>query len=85
MPTISMFYGILIRMYGADHNPPHIHAIYGDNECAFSFDGEIIKGTFPQKQTRLVQAWTELHKEELIANWKLATEGEQLFKIDPLK
>ncbi|MGN0594829.1 MAG: DUF4160 domain-containing protein [Hominimerdicola sp.] len=85
MPTISMFYGILIRMYYDDHNPPHIHALYGDYVACYDFDGEVIEGTLPKKQTKLVQAWIEIHKEELIANWKLARDGEQIFKIEPLK
>ena len=73
MPTISMFYGILIKMYYEDHNPPHIHAIYGDNQACYTFDGEILEGSFPKKQNRLVQAWIEIHKDDLQANWKLAS------------
>jgi hypothetical protein len=85
MPTISMFYGILIRMYYDDHNPPHIHALYGDEAACYDFEGNIINGALSKKQNKLVQAWIELHKEELIANWKLAQDGEQVFKIEPLK
>lgn len=85
MPTISMFYGILIRMFNDEHSPPHFHAQYGEHQALFGFDGEILEGTFPKKQTRLVQAWTELHCEELQANWQLIEAGEQLFKIEPLK
>lgn len=85
MPTISMFYGILIRMYGDDHNPPHIHVYYGDDAACFTLDGELLEGSIPRKQLRLVIAWIEIHKEELAANWKLALEGEPLFKIEPLR
>ena len=85
MPTISMFYGILIRMYYEDHNPPHIHAIYGDNQACYTFEGVAFKGELPKKQDKLVQAWIEIHKDDLLANWKLASEGEQIFKIEPLK
>lgn len=85
MPTISMFFGILIRMYYEDHNPPHIHALYGDDQACYTFDGEILEGSLPKKQHKLVQAWIEIHKEELQANWKLASDGEQVFKIDPLR
>lgn len=85
MPTISMFYGILIRMYYDDHNPPHIHALYGDDEACYDFNGQVIDGKLPNKQERLVLAWIEIHKEELEANWKLARDGEQIFKIEPLK
>ncbi len=85
MPTISMFYGILIRMYYDDHNPPHIHAIYGEAKACYNFDGEVIEGALPKKQHRLVAAWIEIHKEELNADWLLARDGELMFKIEPLK
>lgn len=85
MPTISMFYGILIRMYYDDHNPPHIHALYGDDEACYDFNGQVIDGKLPNKQDKLVVAWIEIHKDELEANWKLARDGEQIFKIEPLK
>lgn len=85
MPTISMFYGILIRMFYEDHQPPHIHAIYGDEEACYNLEGELIKGKLPSKQHKLVVAWIAIHQEDLQANWKLASIGEQIFKIEPLK
>lgn len=85
MPTISMFYGILIRMYYDDHTPPHLHAIYGEETASYDFNGELLNGALPNKQHKLVVAWIEIHKEELQANWKLAQDGEQFFKIEPLK
>ena len=85
MPTISMFYGILIRMYYDDHTPPHLHAIYGEEKASYDFNGELINGKLSNKQHKLVVAWIEIHKEELQANWKLAQDGEQFFKIEPLK
>lgn len=85
MPTISMFYGILIRMYYDDHNPPHIHAIYGEDRACYNFDGEVIEGSLPKRQHRLVAAWIEIHKDELNADWQLAHDGELMFKIEPLK
>ncbi|GMT47606.1 MAG: hypothetical protein IEMM0007_1172 [bacterium] len=88
MPTISMFYGIIIRIYCApgEHNPPHFHAYYQDYKAIFDIlKCELIDGNLPKKQTRLVLAWSELHKDELIANWKLASKGELPFKIEPLK
>ncbi|MDL1971366.1 MAG: DUF4160 domain-containing protein [Candidatus Desulfofervidaceae bacterium] len=88
MLTISMFFGIIIRMYCApsEHEPPHIHAYYQDYKAAIHIEtGELIAGELPRKQLRLVQAWIEIHKEELMANWKLAQKGETPFKIDPLK
>lgn len=85
MPTISMFYGILIRMYYDDHQPPHFHAVYGKNKAVYAFDGSVIKGELPPKQHKLVSAWVEIHKEDLQANWQLAEDGENFFKIEPLK
>lgn len=57
MPTISMFYGIIIRMYYTDHNPPHIHAYYNEYIASFNFDGNIMDGFIPEKQTKLIKAW----------------------------
>lgn len=85
MPTISMFYGIVIRMHWNEHNPPHFHAIYQDYDAAFSFDGELLEGQMPNKQTKLIAAWALLHKEELEANWQLAENKETLFNINPLQ
>lgn len=88
MPTISMFFGIIVRMYcgKAEHNPPHIHVYYQDHKAKFDIDtGDISDGTLPPKQTRLVEAWIELHREELMADWVLASQGELPFKIEPLR
>jgi len=85
MPTICMFYGIIIRMYYTDHNPPHFHAFYGENVARFNFNGEIIEGTLPDKQIKLIQAWVELHRNELEANWELAKNSERPFKVLPLR
>ena len=88
MPIISMFYGIIIRLYYIDvehHHLPHLHAEYAEHSASIQIDtGDILAGSLPQKQLRLVQAWIELHKEELMADWKLALEGEQPYKIPPL-
>lgn len=89
MPTISMFYGIVISLYFFDnekHHIPHIHAKYQGDEAVFSIlDGELIEGKLPSSKTRLVQAWIEIHYEDLLADWSLAIEGEAIFKIDPLR
>ena len=88
MPVLSMFYGIIIRMQsekGGKHHLPHIHVICGNDESIFSLDGEIIEGTISASKRKLVEAWIEIHKEELMADWKLLDEGEQFFKIEPLK
>ncbi|MGB5159187.1 DUF4160 domain-containing protein [Desulfobacterium sp. N47] len=89
MPTISMFYGILILMYFKDnrrHNLPHIHIRYQDNNASVSIeDGNILEGTLPAKQFKMVQAWIEIHKEELMVDWELAVNGEEPFRIAPLQ
>ena len=89
MPTISMFYGILILMYFYDnkkHNIPHIHAEYGDYAATITIeDGTILDGGLPPAKMKLAQAWIEIHRDELMADWKLAVSGEPLFKIEPLR
>lgn len=89
MPTISMFYGILILMYFYDnkqHNRPHIHAEYGEHEASIAIDdGIVLSGGLPAAKLKLVQAWIEIHREDLLVDWKLAVAGEPMFKIDPLR
>ncbi|MFZ2726481.1 MAG: DUF4160 domain-containing protein [Methylococcaceae bacterium] len=88
MPTISIFYGIIIRMYcsPSEHNPPHIHAYYQDYTVTVNIETcEIIEGNLPRKKERLVLAWVEIHQEDLLADWKLAANGELPFAIEPLK
>jgi len=88
MPTISMFFGIIVRMYcgKTEHNPPHIHVYYQDQKAIFDIHtGDLTEGTFPPRQTRLVMAWIELHREELLADWALASQGDLPFKIEPLR
>ncbi len=89
MPTISMFYGIIISLYFFDderHKLPHIHAKFQDQNASFSIgDGNVLAGTFPSTKTRLVQAWIEIHREELLADWELAVNCQPPFKIDPLR
>ncbi len=88
MPTISMFYGIIVRMCCApnEHEPAHIHVYYQDYRAVIDINKiELIEGKFPKNKLRLVLAWVELRQEELLADWKLAQNGELPFKIDPLK
>ncbi len=68
------------------HKLPHIHVKYQDEEAIISLhDGELLEGTLKPSKMKLVQAWIEIHNEELIADWELAITGETIFKIDPLK
>ncbi len=62
MATISMFLGIIIRMYNAgEHNPPHFHAAYQDYNAVFNMEGEIVEGQMPKRQIKFISAWVELH------------------------
>lgn len=88
MPTLSIFFGIIVRMYkelGGKHSLPHIHAEYSGEEVVVALDGQVLEGDIPANKMKLLQAWMEIHKEDLEANWKLLSEGEQYFKIDPLR
>lgn len=84
MPVLSSFYGIIIRMYfqQAEHNPPHIHAIYGEDVAAIDIKtGKIIEGHLPPKALSLVQEWTEIHKNDLLNMW----ETQEFKTISPLE
>ena len=85
MPVISMFYGMIIMMHYNDHNPPHFHVDYQGVRASFDFDGNILRGKIPSKQIKIIQAWCAIHRDELVANWKLASEGDTIYKIEPLK
>ena len=88
MPTISMFFGIIVRMYFApgEHAPPHFHVYYNEFKATVDIRScEVIDGDLPGRQRKLALAWAELHQEELMANWKLVMNGEEPFKIQPLQ
>ncbi len=84
-----MFYGLLVSMYYFDnkqHKLPHIHVKYGEQEGVFSIpDGNLLEGQLPKNKIKLVEAWIEIHREDLMADWQLAIAGQRLFPIDPLK
>lgn len=88
MPTLSMFYGIIVRMYAEKngrHNTPHIHVRFGEEEAVVDLNGNLLEGDFPKGKMKLLQAWIEIHRDELEANWRLLCDGEPAFKIEPLK
>lgn len=88
MPVLSIFFGIIVRMYreqGGQHNMPHLHAEYSGEEVVVSLDGTVLEGSFPKNKMKLLQAWMEIHHDDLEANWTLLSNGEQFFRIDPLK
>ncbi len=71
MPEISRFFGIVITMYFNEHNPPHFHVRYNSFEAQFDLtEGVFYKGVLPSRQARLVLAWYEIHKEELMELWR---------------
>lgn len=85
MPSISMFFGIIIYMYYDDHNPPHFHTRYQGHKAAFDFEGDMIAGELPLKQRKLVAAWAVMHADELSANWELLMRAEEPYRVEPLK
>jgi hypothetical protein len=89
MPEIARFLGIIIRMYAessAPHSRPHLHAYYQDAVGIYSMDTiALISGVLPRRQHRLVEAWAELHQDELVANWERLQAGQRPYKIDPLQ
>ena len=85
MPTISMFYGIIIRMFWDEHAPPHLHAKYGDHKATVSIlDLCILEGHLPRRATQLVLDWTELNQAELLQNWERCKAKKHPFPIKPL-
>ena len=86
MPEISRFFGIIIRMFFDDHNPPHFHVEYSGRKAVFDLRGNILQGDLRSKvAVRLVRDWIDLHSSELEADWKLAKQGKPLKKISPLE
>ena len=87
MPELSRFYGLIIKLLYMDdgqHNKPHVHVYYGEYEASIGIDGELLAGSLPVKQMRLVQAWLVLHEDEAYAAWNNAVAGRSFSKIEPL-
>jgi Domain of unknown function (DUF4160) len=89
VPEISRFYGIIIRMFcepAERHHVPHFHAYYQENVAVFSISPvALMAGLVPQRQQRLVEAWAELHQEELLSGWELLQDGKRPSPVDPLR
>ncbi len=88
MPELSRFFNIVIKMIFNDvgqHNKPHVHVYYADHEASVAIDGELLAGSLPLKQMKLLQAWLTIHEEELYAAWNKAVKSEQPDKIPPLQ
>ena len=81
MPVISRFYGIVIKLFFSDHNPPHFHAIYNENNALYSIDScEKIEGDLPNRAHKLVQEWAKIHKVELMEMWN----SQEFHQLPPL-
>jgi len=84
-----MFYGIIVSMYFLDtrkHHLPHIHVKYQDQEVVIAIpNGEVLEGELKANRLKLVLAWIEIHQEELMADWELASHAQDVFKIEPLR
>lgn len=89
MPEIARFFGIIIRMFaepGAPHHRAHFHAYYQNEVGIFAIDSiELIGGELPPRQRRLVEAWAEIHHDELLEDWERLQRGRLPFKIEPLR
>jgi hypothetical protein len=86
VPEISRFFGIIIRMYFDDHNPPHFHAIYAGQEAEIGIDPvEIIEGELPRRAVSMVEEWATLHQHELMDNWHRLHDERPAEKIEPLE
>lgn len=85
MPTISVFYGILIQMFWGDHAPPHFHALYAEYEVLINIKTlEIIEGILPKRALALVLEWASEHRLELLEDWALCEKNQSPKKISPL-
>lgn len=85
MPEISRFFGIVIAMYYNDHSPPHFHARFAEYEARICIEtGAILSGELPKKVQSRVNRWLNLHRDELMEDWRLALQRRPLVKIDPL-
>jgi Domain of unknown function (DUF4160) len=86
MPTISVFYGIIIRMYHRDHEPAHFHAFYQGNEAKIDIENlRLMAEHLPHRALDLALDWADLHQNELRANWRLARQRRPISNIDPLE
>ena len=85
IPEISSFYGIVIYMYFNEHNPPHFHVKYADFNAIVTIEDGIVTGSLPRRALNLVYDWLDLHKDELMENWRRLENCESFLKIEPLK
>ena len=85
MPEVSRFYGIIVAIFLNEHNPPHFHARYGNSKIAIEINSlKVLEGNLPPRALGLVMEWASLHRVELMNDWNLAADNQQLQKIEPL-
>lgn len=85
MPQISTFYEIIILMNFSDHVPAHFHAWYNEYKIIVSIKDGVVKGEMPGRALKMILEWLDMHREELMANWENAQNGNPLERIEPLK
>lgn len=85
MPEISRFLGIVIAMFYREHDPPHFHATYGSYQMTVEIETGLVNGEFPKRALQHVQEWRELHKAELLEDWRLMLDRKPLKKVAPLE
>ena len=86
MPTISVFFGIVIRIYYDDHGPSHFHAYYAEHSAQISIENaELLGGFLPKRALALTVEWALAHREELREDWRRASEHQALLPIAPLE
>lgn len=89
MPILSVFYGLIVRMYAepnGQHHLPHIHVVYQGEEYVYDFDGNpLADKRLPSAKQKLLDAWMVIHRDDLTANWELLSSGEEAFRIEPLR
>ncbi len=89
MPILSMFYGVVVYMYFYDsqeYHAPHFHAEYAEFTAVIAIEsGDVLEGDLPRNKMKLVQAWLEIHRDEIMADWSLAVRGLPVQKIKPLE
>jgi len=85
LPIISRFFGIVVRMFYDEHNPPHIHVEFQNEKAVLDFMGNIMRGDLKSRTAlRLIREWIDLHRTELLEDWNLAQVGNEIKSIDPL-
>ena len=85
MPTLSVFYGILIQMFWNDHAPPHFHALYAEDEALIDIGTlQVLEGQLPRRAQALVMEWAKAHRTELMEAWNRCSQNQTPDKIDPL-